>query len=530
VKINLPVTGKEKPFEHGTIVSKTDLKGIITYANDAFVEMSGFSREELIGKNHNIVRHPDMPPAAFKWLWDTIRQDKPWRGIVKNRCKNGDHYWVEALVVPVREQGQTVGYMSVRAPVSREQIAAADALYKQINAGASLPKPSLLHRLTVKRGVVFLSALNALLVLGAAILGYRGLHGANVALVAVSVLISMLAGLSISSVIDRGMAHIENVFRRMSEGHLDNRVEVDGDDEPGQVLASLACTQVHFKVIVDEVSLAASVVAAQSNELKRRMAEVLASSLSQSEQVMQASAAMEQMSSAIREVAASSGMAARAADETLQVVELGNARMAASMEATSRVAQAVEESSANIGALNQSIEKIGLITQTIKEIADQTNLLALNAAIEAARAGEQGRGFAVVADEVRKLAERTAASTADISGMVEGIHASTAQTVDSMQRAADEVKNGLTLIRESSASLAEIRDASHRVTDMARQIAASSDQQSSAGEEVSQNMGAVAGLTEQNSQSIREVGAATDALARVADDLQALARHFDSSR
>ena len=114
--------------------------------------------------------------------------------------------------------------------------------------------------------------------------------------------------------------------------------------------------------------------------------------------------------------------------------------------------------------------------------------------------------------------------------MVEGIHASTAQTVDSMQRAADEVKNGLTLIRESSASLAEIRDASHRVTDMARQIAASSDQQSSAGEEVSQNMGAVAGLTEQNSQSIREVGAATDALARVADDLQALARHFDSSR
>lgn len=115
MKVNLPVSQREKPFPQGSyVVSKTDLKGVTTYANDAFVELSGFTRDELIGTSHNIVRHPDMPPQAFEDLWRTIKADLPWRGTGKNRSKNGDHYWVDAFVVPVRENDQTVGYMSVR--------------------------------------------------------------------------------------------------------------------------------------------------------------------------------------------------------------------------------------------------------------------------------------------------------------------------------------------------------------------------------------------------------------------------------
>ena len=115
MKKNLPVTEKEQPFPEGAeIVSATDLKGVITDCNQAFVDISGFSRDELIGTSHNIVRHPDVPPAVFANLWDTLKSGKPWMGIVKNRCKNGDHYWVDAYVTPIIENGQVTGYESVR--------------------------------------------------------------------------------------------------------------------------------------------------------------------------------------------------------------------------------------------------------------------------------------------------------------------------------------------------------------------------------------------------------------------------------
>jgi aerotaxis receptor len=137
------VTQNEVPFPKGRyIVSKTDLKGCITYANDTFITLSGFDREELIGVNHNVVRHPDMPPAAFADLWTSMKEGRPWRGIVKNRCKNGDFYWVDALVVPVRQKGQTIGYMSVRTMPSRAQIQSAEALYAKLNAGGgAIPRP-----------------------------------------------------------------------------------------------------------------------------------------------------------------------------------------------------------------------------------------------------------------------------------------------------------------------------------------------------------------------------------------------------
>ncbi len=135
---NASVTQKEVAFpDKAVLISRTDVKGITTYANDAFVALSGYSREELIGTSHNIVRHPDMPPSAFKWLWDTLKDGRPWSGTVKNRCKNGDHYWVRAIVAPVYEEGKVVGYSSVRRPPTREQIAAADALYKQLNASGA---------------------------------------------------------------------------------------------------------------------------------------------------------------------------------------------------------------------------------------------------------------------------------------------------------------------------------------------------------------------------------------------------------
>ncbi len=145
MRVNTPVTDVEAPFPEGEIlVSKTNKKGVITYLNRTFIEISGFSEAELVGKSHNIVRHPDMPPEAFSDLWVTIQRGEPWTGIVKNRCKNGDFYWVSANVIPVTENGHVVEYMSVRTRPSREEINNAEALYQKIrDKKATLEKGTL---------------------------------------------------------------------------------------------------------------------------------------------------------------------------------------------------------------------------------------------------------------------------------------------------------------------------------------------------------------------------------------------------
>jgi aerotaxis receptor len=185
MKNNGPVTQREKPFPQGQyLVSKTDLKGIITYCNDAFIALSGFTKEELLGKSHNIVRHPDMPPAAFEDLWKTVKAGRPWRGFVKNRSKDGDHYWVEAFVVPLRKNGQTVGYMSVRSEPSRENVRRAEALYQQMNAGqASLPKTGgLLGGMSVRARLQGVMALMAVLIVLISGVGMTALTACNNAL------------------------------------------------------------------------------------------------------------------------------------------------------------------------------------------------------------------------------------------------------------------------------------------------------------------------------------------------------------
>lgn len=181
MKINLPVTGQEQRFPASmNMVTKTNTKGIITFANQDFVKISGFSAEELVGKNHNLIRHPDMPPVAFETMWKTLKRGLPWRGIVKNRCKNGDHYWVDAQIVPIKKKGDITGYMSVRACPAREDVAAAEVAYQraktapktiQENSSSDWKK-----HLSIKNGIPLWIAFVTLLMIGGGILGITGLN------------------------------------------------------------------------------------------------------------------------------------------------------------------------------------------------------------------------------------------------------------------------------------------------------------------------------------------------------------------
>jgi len=174
MKNNQPVTQRETAFPADTyLVSRTDLKGLITYANEAFVNLSGFSRDELIGKNHNLVRHPDMPEAAFRDLWATVKSGLPWRGMVKNRCKNGDYYWVEAFVVPLKKNGQITGYMSVRTPASQEKRTAAEAAYAAAGLKGPLPASST-YKLSLRARLWAAVAVILTLMTLVGVLGLRG--------------------------------------------------------------------------------------------------------------------------------------------------------------------------------------------------------------------------------------------------------------------------------------------------------------------------------------------------------------------
>jgi len=187
VKINLPISGQERLFPPDkTLVSKTDTKGIITFANKDFVEISGFPEEELIGVNHNIIRHPEMPSAAFDVMWKTLKRGLPWHGVVKNRCKNGDHYWVDAKVVPIKKGGQIIGYMSVRSCPSREDVAGAEAAYRlAATAPETIAEAAVAgwkKHLSIKNGIPLWILCVTLMMIAGGILGISGLNLSNSAL------------------------------------------------------------------------------------------------------------------------------------------------------------------------------------------------------------------------------------------------------------------------------------------------------------------------------------------------------------
>ena len=181
MKINLPVTGQEQHFSaEKNMVTKTNTKGIITFANKDFVEVSGFSADELVGKNHNLIRHPDMPPVAFETMWKTLKRGLAWRGLVKNRCKNGDHYWVDAHIVPIKKKGNITGYMSVRTCPTRAQVAAAEVAYQRAltepETIQEMADPGWKKHLSIKNGIPLWILFVTVLMIGGGVLGITGLN------------------------------------------------------------------------------------------------------------------------------------------------------------------------------------------------------------------------------------------------------------------------------------------------------------------------------------------------------------------
>lgn len=536
MKINTPVTNNEVLMKPGKpIVSKTDLKGIITYVNQTFSDISGFSREELIGKNHNIVRHPDMPAQAFAWLWDTIKQDMPWRGIVKNRCKNGDFYWVEAYVTPIKEKGRTTGYMSVRNIPNSVEVNACETLYNTLRESkASLPKRG--FRLN---DVSFYTKLNIIFIVMSIMLFGSNLYyflkaqttldKVVASIVGIGTLLSVFARFWLGGTVNSFLGKARYALGQIAEGNFNFSISADNRDEFGHILNELESMRINLRAIMSDVISSAKSVESSSQHVKMEMQGLLQRSNSQADRVDSISTAVEQMHQSVASASEHTQIAEEMAKATANIVHIGSQKMASSISSVEHIVEVVNESRTTLLNLHESIQHIEQLTQTIKEVAEQTNLLALNAAIEAARAGEQGRGFAVVADEVRKLAERTARSTVDISSTVSSIQQATKVAVTSMDNAVSEVDRSTGLISESSSSLSDILAASNKGKEMAHEISVMLQQQSAATADVARSMLDIHELADSNTVSIHGTEQATEKLANTAAELNLLVKHFEKS-
>ncbi|OYU27371.1 MAG: chemotaxis protein [Burkholderiales bacterium PBB2] len=521
MRSNLPISQQEFPFPSGrTLVSTTDLKGRILHCNAAFIEVSGYSRDELLGQPHNLIRHPDMPEEAFRDLWDTVARGLPWSGLVKNRRKNGDHYWVMANVTPLSEGGRPVAYLSVRTQPSRDQVQAADALYATMRSEAA--RGHLLHVLhegqvlrqdgrsrllrALRPGPWLPAGLGGLLLLGLGLAA--GLWGAGPSSAWFLPQLLLLAALALGLTrwawgLDRaGLQRLLAYAHQLSAGDLSQGLKpASGLNRNGDLQAleaALNQLRVNLRALVADTLDELRDMAHLSREIAQGNADLAQRTGAQAASLEQTAAAMEQITGTVRSSTDSAHQASSVAEELSRVSGQSGA--------------VVHHVTDTMGGIAGASRRIGEIIQVIDSIAFQTNILALNAAVESARAGEHGRGFAVVASEVRALAQRSQQAAGEIRQL---IHDS-----------AEKVEAGERQTRSAQDSIEQTLQSVQHFTRLIGQIHLGADEQLRGISQVNQAIGHLDGITQQNSALVEQLARAAGVLQAQVGEVEAAVQIF----
>ena len=466
MRVNLPISTQEYAFPKGqTLVSTTDLKGRILYCNPMFIEVSGYEKEELLGQPHNIVRHPDMPEEAYRDMWETIASGNPWSAPVKNRRKDGTFYWVMANVTPLMQGDQPTGYMSVRTEATRDQIQAADQLYRQMQAEkqagtlvhvlreGQIVKNTLWGRMAraVQLGPLGKIMLCTLLLVfaswGAALLGG---HTMTVAAGAAWLGVVLLA-LGMAVYLHRAtVAPLSQMLRwanRMAAGDLTQKIAASRSDTVGQLQKALAQLNVNLLSIVRDARQESEHMQLSTREIAQGNQDLSERTEAQASNLEQTAASMEEITGTVKQTAESARQATVLATQATQVAE--------------RSSEAVDGVASTMKQIQTASGRISEITQLIDSIAFPTNILALNAAVEAARAGEQGRGFAVVASEVRSLSHRTLSAAKEIRQLIDDSATKVSEGHAKTDAAQKTMTESLELVRRVNTLIGEIHSASN---------------------------------------------------------------------
>ncbi|WP_416308604.1 methyl-accepting chemotaxis protein [Neptunicella sp. SCSIO 80796] len=511
---NQNVVDREVTFsDKEELISITDTRGVIQYVNDTFVKVSGYARDELLNKNHNIVRHPDMPSVAFKDLWTNLKQGKPWRGVVKNRCKDGRYYWVDAFVTPVYRQGSIVGYQSVRTKLSSQLKERAIDIYKNLHKQKSsgLKDFSMGHK-----GLLACLLMAVVCVASVISIGWS------------SLLPVILTGVILATIFSAELINLAtNTQQLQSRYDSISRYIYSGK-------GSVSVLDFAVKIALAKIRTILGMTHAQGQTLQKLAASMRDSSHSakasieqQSFEVQQITAAINQMTTTSQDIAKNTANTSDKVNQTRDKCSDTKGLITSSTSKIQVLADTVEHAADSANKLVVEAEKVGDTMSEIEAIAEQTNLLALNAAIEAARAGEQGRGFAVVADEVRALSSRTQQSTTNIHKNLEGMQKTIQEWVNVMQESKSQAEGCVVNAQESAVAINDILELMNEVTENTLQIATATEQQENVCDEIGRNIERISEVSESTFSSAEKVDHIASELSKEVDQLASLSRTFE---
>jgi methyl-accepting chemotaxis protein len=355
---------------------------------------------------------------------------------------------------------------------------------------------------------------------------YQDIRNTAIGLLVVALGLSICLAFSIIGAIGQAVVALERASAQMAQGDLTITADYQGQDELGRVAKAFNLMRERFHTMVQQVSSATGQLAAAAQQTSAVNLQASVSLRGQQSEIDQVATAMHEMTATVQEVAHSAAGAAQAAEQADRDATDGKQVVSQTVEVIEVLAREVEKAATVISQLVQDSDKIGGVLEVIRSIAEQTNLLALNAAIEAARAGEQGRGFAVVADEVRSLASRTQQSTTEIQGMIEKLQSGSANAMKVMDASCMQAHKGVQQVTQAGATLDRISQSVATINDMNAQIASAAEEQSAVAEEINRNIVTVSQVAEQVSDGAQQTNATSEELARLAEQLQGLVKQF----
>lgn len=477
------VTQNNIPVKPGTnILSVTNKDSQITYVNNDFVQYAGLTTEQLYGEYHNIIRHPDMPKAAFAELWRRLQAGQSWMGIVKNKSANGDHYWVDAFASPLLTAKGETEYQSVRVKASETVIARAQFVYHQINQGKDFLKSTKLKN-------IFLSPFSAIAA------SFAGSLGLTFAIASEQVVVLSPVLIGAHAICALAMAHMNKRWdpvvrhaKSIIDDPLAQFIYTADTSAVGQVKLALEASKKQQGAILGRLKETGGMIDRTLQDVANYSEETAKNCSEQEHEVSQVSTAITEMSASFAEVGHSS-------HRVLDLMNQNATDINQTLANTQKTVAVMEQLDNQVSSVKQTTESLSVQTQQvtgivniIQSIADQTNLLALNAAIEAARAGEHGRGFAVVANEVRELANKTHASTQQIIDTVSALNEQTDSTVGLIKQVNKNIDIARDAAIQSEQNVERIQAASDEIVSQNTQIAAALEEQVFVSESINQSV------------------------------------------